>query len=314
MGRADIYLQPGAADPVLAPETVVALAHRHVAKAGDVTGVDESGGEARAYFLGDDLVLKTQRPHRLRPRTSLAKEAYLLGTFATALRERIPTLLGHDSVETSDGPVEYILMTRMPGVSVLGSGIPDPARATVLADLGRLLATLHAVPADDPIVPRDRDAEAVRRRLEFGFADLGDALAARSERYEQPSAWPLPVGLDDIAARVLGAVPDEPTTVTLHSNPGPVHVFVDPATWRLTGVIDFGDAYASHPAFDLQRWAPPADRVMIRDSYLAATTVGPDFARMWTLGMIFIDAAAIAAGSPAADEAAADLMARLDGL
>src|SRR5262245_61316137 len=190
MGRADTYLQPGAADPVLPPETVLTLARRHTAVAGDVTGVDESGGEARAYLLGDDLVLKTQRPHRLRPRTSLAKEAYLLDAYASALGDRIPTLLGYDRVDTADGEVEYILMTRMPGVPVRGSAIPDDARPALLGELAGLLAAIHSVSADDPVVPRDEDAAAVRRRLEFGFADLGDALA------ERPGAWALPVSLD----------------------------------------------------------------------------------------------------------------------
>jgi Ser/Thr protein kinase RdoA (MazF antagonist) len=30
--------------------------------------------------------------------------------------------------------------------------------------------------------------------------------------------------------------------VVLHSNPSPAHVFVDPDTGQLTGLIDFGDA------------------------------------------------------------------------
>jgi hypothetical protein len=48
MGRADVYTQPDAPDPVLSPGTVLALARRHLPAAGEVTGVDESGGEARA--------------------------------------------------------------------------------------------------------------------------------------------------------------------------------------------------------------------------------------------------------------------------
>lgn len=311
MGRADVYLQPGAADPVLPPGTVLTLARRHVGTVADISGVDETGGEARVYLLDDGLVLKTQRPHRLRPRTSLAKEAYLLDTYAPVLGDRIPRLLGHDRVETADGTVEYILMTRMPGVPARGAAIAEPARSALLADLGRLLATLHSRPAGDPVVPRDEDAAAVRRRLEFGFADIGDALA------ERPGAWRLPVGLDEVAARVLDSVPARLSTapVTLHSNPGPMHVFVDPATSRLTGVIDFGDAYASHPVFDLQRWAAPGDRETIRDGYLAAAgPAGPEFATMWTLGMVLTDAAAVVGGSPAAGSAADDLMARLDEL
>ena len=77
----DVYLQPDAPDPVLDPDAALALARRHVPAARAVTGVDESGGEARAY-AGDAgaeaLILKVQRPQQLRPRTSLEKEAFFL--------------------------------------------------------------------------------------------------------------------------------------------------------------------------------------------------------------------------------------------
>ncbi|HZU77457.1 MAG TPA: aminoglycoside phosphotransferase family protein, partial [Dehalococcoidia bacterium] len=70
----DVYLQPEAPDPVLDDAIVLALVRRHAPRAAGVTEVDESGGEARAYVVDGDIILKTQRPHRLRPRTSLAKE------------------------------------------------------------------------------------------------------------------------------------------------------------------------------------------------------------------------------------------------
>jgi hygromycin-B 7''-O-kinase len=74
-----------------------------------------------------------------------------------------------------------------------------------------------------------------------------------------------------VAARVrddLRLVEEGP--VPLHSNPGPEHVFVDPVTLRQTGVIDFADAYLSHPALDLRRWGQPADREAVIAGYSAA--------------------------------------------
>src|SRR5436305_13301736 len=74
----DVYLQADAPDPVLDPATVLALVRRHVPGAEAVAEVEESGGEARTYGVqaGDAaLILKVQRPHQLRPRTSLEKEA-----------------------------------------------------------------------------------------------------------------------------------------------------------------------------------------------------------------------------------------------
>jgi len=256
------------------------------------------------------VVVKTQQPHRLRPRTSLAKEAYLLDTLASRLGARVPRLFGYDKVDTAEGAVEYLCMSRMRGLPARVAEISDAARPVLLTGLGRLLRTLHTMPADDAVVPRDTDAATLRRRLEFGFGDLADALTGRG------GAWTAPVPADEVARRALAALPDTLAgpPVVLHSNASPTHVFVDPDTGQLTGLIDFGDAYASHPALDLHRWPSPADRVMIRDGYLDGGPVGADFDRVWTIAMIVTDMAVIAAGSPYASRATVDLTGRLGDL
>ena len=266
VGRADVYLQPDAPDPVLPARVVLGLARRHVPDAAAVAGVDESGGEARAYLIDDGVVVKTQRPHRLRPRTSLAKEAYLLDALAPALVARIPRLLGYDRIDTAAGTVEYLCMTRIPGLPVRSAAIaPRP---------GRGCWPMSAALAADPARRRRRPIRScpptptplpLYRRLEFGFADHPPMLSASG-----PARWTLPLPAAEIAARALAALPASAgaPTVVLHSNPSPTHVFVDPAHSTMTGVIDFGDAYTSHPALDLHRWPAPADRVAIRDAYL----------------------------------------------
>src|SRR5215218_6092713 len=135
MGRADVYSQPDAPDPVLPATLVAELSRRHlpddlVLDGDAAVEVDESGGEARVYLLDGaardgrrpaparghgGVVVKTQRPHRLRPRTSLAKEAALLTALAGALAGRIPRLYGYDCVDTDTGSVEFIVMSRIPG-------------------------------------------------------------------------------------------------------------------------------------------------------------------------------------------------------
>jgi aminoglycoside phosphotransferase (APT) family kinase protein len=310
MGRADVYLQPQAADPVLADDVVLGLAGRH-GPARVVTEVDESGGEARAYLVDDTIIVKTQRPHRLRPRTSLAKEAYLLDLLALRLDGQIPRLLGYDQMDTAQGTVEYVCMTRIPGRAIRGLALAATARRAVLGEVGRVLRTLHETPVDTDRLPTDSDAAAVRRRLEFGFGDIVDAFAER----DKPTP-PLPSTVDSIVDQALSAVPDTivQPPVVLHSNPSPTHVYADPATGQFTGVIDFGDSYASHPALDLHRWADPADRLALRDAYLNGAAPNPEFDRMWTIAMIYADLAAIAAESPYASDAAQDLTTRLDRL
>ncbi len=97
----DTYSQPDAPDPVLSDDRVLELARRHAGSARKVTAVDESGGEARAYMCDDDLVLKTQRPQQLRPRTSLEKEAFILGQLAAQADLPVPRVLATGARTTS---------------------------------------------------------------------------------------------------------------------------------------------------------------------------------------------------------------------
>src|SRR5215475_15562515 len=108
----DTYSQPHATDPVLEERTVLELVRRHGVRCSAVTSIDETGGEARTYVLDDHLVLKVQRPHRLRPRTSLAKEVFFLRQLAAYPDIVVPRVLGYGRHDT----IEYIVMTRMSGV------------------------------------------------------------------------------------------------------------------------------------------------------------------------------------------------------
>jgi hypothetical protein len=121
----DIYFQPDAPDPVLDEQTVREAARRHAPHAGRLLQVDESGGEARAYHLEGDIVLKTQRPHRLRPRTSLAKEEFVLRALERAGDLPVPRVLGYGHAQG----IEYLCLTRMPGASLRNIELKPPQRA-----------------------------------------------------------------------------------------------------------------------------------------------------------------------------------------
>jgi hygromycin-B 7''-O-kinase len=253
-------------DPVLKFSLVLELARRHLPDASAVTGVDESGGEARTYAIDQDFILKTQRPHHVRPRTSLEKEAFHLAQLASdAPHINVPRVLGYGRAHG----VEYTLMTRMPGVAMRHVSLEGEARTVVLRELGAALRGMHGLELQpfraSGLFPGDDGYAATRTRLE---GDLQRAVEAASAEL---AAWTLPVSPAVVAARVrddLRLVEEGP--VPLHSNPGPEHVFVDPVTLRLTGVIDFGDAYLSHPALDLRRWGQPADREAVIAGYSAA--------------------------------------------
>jgi aminoglycoside phosphotransferase (APT) family kinase protein len=256
-------------------------------------------------------VVKTQRPHRLRPRTSLAKEARLLRHLAGPLTGLVPEMLGYGRTAAPEGDVEYLVISRMPGRAARNMSITGSERRDLLRQTGRLLARLHAVPwapllADDGLFPADRDGAALRSRLETRLGDVLDLIA------ERPGSWTLPVPLEHAAAQALGLLPAQFTPVVLHSNPGPTHVFCDTAG-TLTGVIDFGDSFVSHPALDLRAWPDPADRLALRAGYLDNAAPSAEFEAAWTAAMIWADMAALAGNQGLAEAAAADLAVRLAG-
>jgi len=138
----DTYSQPNAADPVLEERTVLDIVRRHVVRCSAVTRIDETGGEARVYVLDDNLVLKVQRPHQLRPRTSLAKEAFFLQQLAAYPDIVVPHVLGYGRHDN----IEYIVMTQMPGVPALTVESPVKATATRYFDrFGAVSARLRAI-------------------------------------------------------------------------------------------------------------------------------------------------------------------------
>jgi hygromycin-B 7''-O-kinase len=310
LGRADVYLQPDAEDPVLTPATVLGLAREHAGRAEEVTGVDESGGEARAYLVDEHLVVKTQRPHRLRPRTSLAKEARLLSYLADGpLAGQVPALFGYGRTETDQGSVEYLVMSRVPGRAARHASVTGPAHTVLLHSVGRLLRALHAQPAGPlactGLFPADDSAGALRRRLELGLADLVDEIAGR------PGCWQLAVSPEEAAGRALAALPEVfAGPVPLHSNPGPTHAFVD-AGGALTGLIDFGDSYLSHPALDLRTWPAVADRLALREGYLDGQPPPGGFDAVWNASMIYADMKAVTGPAELAAQAGEDLARRL---
>ncbi|MGI8551849.1 MAG: phosphotransferase family protein [Dehalococcoidia bacterium] len=290
----DTYSQPDAPDLVLDDELVLSLVRRHAPEARTVTAVDESGGEARAYAVDEHLILKTQRPHRLRPRTSLAKEVRFLRNLASDERISAPRVLGYGKEQVKDGIVEYICMTRIPGVAARHTTLEGPARAAMLRQLGRTLRRIHEVPqvplAESGLFPTDRSRSDLADRLSGSFARVVAAIQTT------PADWPLEHSPEELAATALRALPEPETMVALHSNPGPEHVFVNPATGTFSGVIDFGDAYISHPALDLRQWRTQEDRTAVLNGYTTDGRVSDAFLTTWRIGLLVGEVMAIALG------------------
>ena len=273
----DTYSQPDAPDPVLADDRVLELARRHTGSARKVTFVDESGGEARAYMCDDALVLKTQRPQQVRPRTSLAKEAFILGQLAARVDLPVPRVLGYGREDDA----EYLLMTRIRGVSLESASLSGPARIAVLHELGATLRRIHDVDQGtmetSALIPGDGSAAGLRDRLSAMFDHLITSV-------DGDQRWAAAIDLRAVAEQSLAGLPAGTPPVTLHSNPGAEHCFVD--TGRFTGLIDFGDAYRSHPALDVRSWRSPEDSRYMLAGYQALGPLPDGFEHVWRTGII----------------------------
>jgi aminoglycoside phosphotransferase (APT) family kinase protein len=299
----DVYLQPNVPDPVLDFELVLSLARRHAPNAQAVTAVDESGGEARTYAIDSNLIFKTQRPHRLRPRTSLAREVFFLNQIAAVAPDlAVPRVVGYGR---ADEYIEYTLMTRMPGIALRNANLDRVARLQVMRELGRTLRHIHQMPqaefVSSDLFPSDQSSGDTRARVN----ELIDDLAARIQNEKRE--WSLQVSPIQIAERVKTLLPPSDERVALHSNPYHEHTFVDPATGEFSGLIDFGDAYISHPTFDLRRWRTREEREQLLAGYCAEQAVSEEFLRMWLALQVVGDLAAIASSPLLGPAAHADL-------
>jgi hygromycin-B 7''-O-kinase len=298
----DVYFQPEAPDPVLSEEVVLSLVRRHVLTAQALRGVDESGGEARTYAIDEDLILKVQRPQQLRPRTSLEKEVFFLRQLEAVPDISVPRVLGYGHDSTL---LEYTVMTRMPGVAMRHVAFSEEERAAVLVQLGRTLRRIHTLPqlpfAEQALFPGDRTFPAVQSRFREHFVEL-------KEHFEMEGIpWPLSVSLPEISERVLASLPTNEERVALHSNPYAEHTFVEPETKHYVGLIDFGDAYLSHPAFDLRRWNRPPEREALLRGYTAEAPVSDAFMATWKAAMVLGDVIVMARYPDRAAQAADDL-------
>lgn len=298
----DYYVQPEAPDPVLSEEQILMLARQHLPTAQGVTAVDETGGEARTYFIDDAYLLKTQRPHKLRPRTSLKKEVVFLQQLEAVEGLNVPRVIGHGHPEPL---IEYTLMTRMPGIAFRNAKLEGESRRTALKGLGRMLRRVHGIPQEplreSNLFFGDQSAVDIRWRMGSVFDDLAEMIN------KQGKVWNYPLAPEIIGRRLMRTLPANKQIVALHSNPGPEHTFVDPATGALTGIIDFGDAYFSHPVNDLRRYRAPADRAAVLAGYLEGGAVDEDFMATWWVACAQSDITAIALSPDLREAAAAEL-------
>lgn len=199
-------------------------------------------------FLCDTaVVVKLFGPHWAGPESYAAEAAAYVLLRGTDLP--VPRLLASgDLCPSAEGRSwPYLVLSRVPGrpYAARQDRLAAEEREGVARQLGAFLARLHALPLprEGPLATWDRFLQLLRRRRREGPTDhlrwghLPPALCDELESF-------LP---RDPASLLEPGRPPSFVHGDLHGE----HVFVDPGTLRLTGVLDFTDASAGDPRYDL---------------------------------------------------------------
>ncbi len=260
------YFQPNAKDPVLEEKIILEIVKKYDPTVDTVDFIDETGGEARAYSVNNKIILKVQRPHRLRDKTSLEREVVFLNHLKKYPEITVPLIYGYGKV----GEIEYTCMSKIPGKAIKYLEIPDKAREKILEELGKTLFLIHNVDNEplkkSGLFPIDTLSE-MKERLAYEFDWKLERVEGRTKE-EITEAKKL-------ATSLLSKITNDNEFVVLHSNPATTHTFVT-EDFAFSGLIDFGDAYISHPVLDLKRWALE-DRQHVIKGYFKISEGSQDF-------------------------------------
>jgi hygromycin-B 7''-O-kinase len=193
-------------------------------------------GSRPVYAVGDRLVLK------LYPTVSAPDsdtEARVLEYVNGRLPVATPEFLACGEYENG---WRYVLMSQLPGTGLAAAwpAIPRPQQDRVVSEVGELLAALHSLdpgPLHGILGPADWD----------GFVASQRATATERQReVELPELW-----LSQIEG-FLASVPLAPgqERVLLHTEVTPEQLLVDPATWTLSGLLDFETAVTGDRGYE----------------------------------------------------------------
>jgi aminoglycoside phosphotransferase (APT) family kinase protein len=196
------------------------------------------GQENVAYEVNGELIVRfSKEPDPVRRAARVDREARLLAAVASISPLPVPE---PELVAAEAGCLAY---RKLPGLP-----LPDlphqqlaPRAAQVAAVLGTMLAALHAVPVErlaDLVGTDDQPLDGWRDDAGQDYRDTASVVpAARRGAIGTFLAAPPPPG--------PGAL------VFSHNDLGIEHVLADPRTWAVTGILDWGDAAITDPAYDI---------------------------------------------------------------
>lgn len=269
----------------LPPADVVAVLDAHLPghRVGSVTPLGE-GQDNISYEVDHELIVRFSKEPDPDLRSRLvSSEAHLLTTVARISPVPVP-----DPVFTAaeHGCLAYYKLAGQPLID-----LPHALRTTHADSVGvvlaELLSALHTTDRDLLAELVDDDYQPIRLWL----AEAVDNYTAVADR--------IPAAHRAAIETFLATAPpsDCVTLVFSHNDLGIEHVLFDPATRRVSGVIDWSDAAMTDPAYDfalLYRDLGPAALDPALTTYRARVTADPvlaDRARFYARCSVFEDLA-----------------------
>ena len=173
----------------------------------------------------------------------LRKEAQLLPVLSRRLTLRVPV----PEYTWMSGPLPHFMGYRLiPGEQLRAGYVNKSNVGSVVSSLAGLLMEIQGIPLGEI-------SDLVQRYAGDDWRGLYLGLRGEAERLVAPRLS------TEVASGVLGDFDgylEEPsnfrfTPRLIHRDLSSDHILHDPATGDLTGVIDWGDACAGDPAFDL---------------------------------------------------------------
>lgn len=139
----------------------------------------------------------------------------------------------------------FLVVSTAPGVAYGGLNLTRDDRGAVAEDLGRVVRCLHEIPLPGTGLLRDDD-----RRFR---AHLDRRTAQAVADYRRWARLPerLCAELDGFLADTTDLVAAQRNPVFVHADLHADHLFVDPGSASMTTVIDFADAFAGDPHYEL---------------------------------------------------------------
>jgi aminoglycoside phosphotransferase (APT) family kinase protein len=203
--------------------------------------------EVHRVELTDGAVVYVRVAFPDTPPSKLRHEAWAMGQ-ARDGGVPVPEVLATGTVDSPDGERVTMVLREADGrqLSEVLPSLDSQTRAAALAEVGRVLSTLHAIPMPGAGVPDEHDewAEPVAHRN--GYVE---GCLAATERLPAAGLTPAEVGqVVDLLERSADFPVGDP--VLCHGDVSPEHVFVD-ADLRVVGLIDWGLWHADSAASEL---------------------------------------------------------------